>query len=131
MLGALSRALVQHGVRKLQPQGLVAAATQLQQCRFLNIHEYQVTVIMRHDLAASGTLQHEALAEALATLMLMQGAEIMKKFGINVPEGKPAKSVEEVARIAKELADDKGEVRTHAMHQQQLRWKHCGLSHVV
>lgn len=35
----------------------------------------------------------------------------MAKFGINVPEGSPAFSVEEVGTAAKALADEKGEVR--------------------
>lgn len=34
----------------------------------------------------------------------------MKSFGINVPDGQPAHSVEDVERIAPVMADDKGEV---------------------
>lgn len=34
----------------------------------------------------------------------------MKSFGINVPDGQPAHSVEDVERIAPVLADEKGEV---------------------
>jgi hypothetical protein len=40
----------------------------------------------------------------------MQGAELMAKFGINVPDGVPARTVEEVAAAAKSMADEKGEV---------------------
>jgi len=35
----------------------------------------------------------------------------MKSFGVNVPDGQPAHTVEEVARIAPLMADEKGEVR--------------------
>ena len=34
----------------------------------------------------------------------------MAKMGVNVPEGRPAFTVEEVAKAAEELADSKGEV---------------------
>lgn len=40
----------------------------------------------------------------------MQGAQLMSKFGINVPEGIPAFSVADVESAAKKLADEKGEV---------------------
>jgi succinyl-CoA synthetase beta subunit len=38
----------------------------------------------------------------------------MSKYGINVPPGLPAFSVEEVAKAAKAMADEKGEVRGRA-----------------
>lgn len=56
-----------------------ACASQLQQVRNLNVHEYQ-------------------------------GATIMAKFGINVPDGIPAFTVEDVKNSAAKLKDDKGEV---------------------
>jgi hypothetical protein len=34
----------------------------------------------------------------------------MKKYGINVPDGIPAKTVDEVQKAAQQLADEKGEV---------------------
>lgn len=40
-----------------------------------------------------------------------QGAQLMAKFGINVPDGEPAFSVKDVENAAKQLADEKGEVR--------------------
>jgi succinyl-CoA synthetase beta subunit len=52
---------------------------QLQQLRYLNVHEYQ-------------------------------GAEIMSKFGVNVPPGKPVFTLDEVATACDELADSDGEV---------------------
>ncbi|KIY97083.1 succinyl-CoA synthetase beta subunit [Monoraphidium neglectum] len=52
---------------------------QLQQKRFLNIHEYQ-------------------------------GAQLMAKFGINVPDGAPAFTVADVAKEAEKYKDEKGEV---------------------
>mmetsp|Transcript_11999 Transcript_11999/g.36033 ORF Transcript_11999/g.36033 Transcript_11999/m.36033 type:complete len:420 (+) Transcript_11999:170-1429(+) len=55
------------------------ASLQLQQLRFLNIHEYQ-------------------------------GAELMSKFGVNVPPGKPAFSMEDVKLASEAMADPDGEV---------------------
>uniref|UniRef100_A0A7S2VVC3 Succinate--CoA ligase [ADP-forming] subunit beta, mitochondrial n=1 Tax=Chlamydomonas chlamydogama TaxID=225041 RepID=A0A7S2VVC3_9CHLO len=39
-----------------------------------------------------------------------QGAQLMAKFGINVPEGLPAHSIKEVESALKAMADEKGEV---------------------
>uniref|UniRef100_A0A024FS87 Succinate--CoA ligase [ADP-forming] subunit beta, mitochondrial n=1 Tax=Polytomella sp. Pringsheim 198.80 TaxID=37502 RepID=A0A024FS87_9CHLO len=39
-----------------------------------------------------------------------QGAQLMAKFGINVPPGIPAKSIEEVEKAVPQMADEKGEV---------------------
>lgn len=39
-----------------------------------------------------------------------QGAQLMSKFGINVPAGIPAKTVAEVEAAAKQMQDEKGEV---------------------
>jgi succinyl-CoA synthetase beta subunit len=55
-------------------------ALQLQQKRYLNIHEYQ-------------------------------GAQLMAKFGINVPDGAPAFTVDDVKKAADSMKDAKGEVR--------------------
>ncbi|GAX77697.1 hypothetical protein CEUSTIGMA_g5140.t1 [Chlamydomonas eustigma] len=54
-------------------------ATQLQQTRLLNVHEYQ-------------------------------GAQLMAKFGINVPEGSPAFSINDVSVAATKYKDEKGEI---------------------
>jgi hypothetical protein len=43
-----------------------------------------------------------------------QGAQLMAKMGINVPEGVPAFSVADVAAAADRMQDDKGEVRRAA-----------------
>jgi hypothetical protein len=43
-----------------------------------------------------------------------QGAQLMAKFGINVPDGVPASTVDEVKRAAEAMKDDKGEVRAVA-----------------
>ena len=40
-----------------------------------------------------------------------QGAQLMAKFGINVPDGVAASTVDEVARAAEAMKDAKGEVR--------------------
>ncbi|GFH31143.1 succinyl-CoA synthetase beta chain [Haematococcus lacustris] len=56
-----------------------AFTSQLQQLRFLNVHEYQ-------------------------------GAELMAKFGVNVPTGIPAFTLSEVESAARKLADEKGEI---------------------
>lgn len=58
---------------------LLRQPNQLQQFRFLNVHEYQ-------------------------------GAQIMAKYGINVPEGIPAFTVDDVKNAAAKLKDEKGEV---------------------
>lgn len=39
-----------------------------------------------------------------------QGAQLMAKFGINVPEGVPAYSVADVEKAAPLMADENGEV---------------------
>lgn len=44
-----------------------------------------------------------------------QGAQLMAKFGINVPDGVPAFTVDEVAKAAEKMKDEKGEVRS-ALH---------------
>eukprot|EP00879_Flechtneria_rotunda_P006116 GHRR01006429.1.p1 GENE.GHRR01006429.1~~GHRR01006429.1.p1 ORF type:complete len:406 (+),score=139.46 GHRR01006429.1:181-1398(+) len=59
--------------------GQTAALTQLQQLRFLNVHEYQ-------------------------------GAELMSKFGINVPPGKPAFSLDDVKKAAEAMKDENNQV---------------------
>lgn len=40
----------------------------------------------------------------------LQGAQLMSKFGINVPDGIAAKTVDEVEAAAKKMQDEKGEV---------------------
>lgn len=73
MLG-LAQALAGKGLRSAG-----RATLQLQQLRFLNVHEYQ-------------------------------GAQIMSKYGVTVPPGIPAFSVDEVEAAAKKMADENGEV---------------------
>lgn len=73
--GLIGRAL-RHGASQ---GGRALQALQLQQKRFLNIHEYQ-------------------------------GAQLMAKYGINVPDGVPAFSVDDVAKAAEKMKDEKGEV---------------------
>lgn len=46
----------------------------------------------------------------------LQGAQIMSKFGINVPVGTAATTVQEVDAAAKKLADEKGEVGLHSSY---------------
>lgn len=41
-----------------------------------------------------------------------QGAELMSKFGVNVPPGKPVFSIDEVAPVCESLADAEGQVLT-------------------
>jgi len=61
------------------PSHAYGATLQLQQKRFLNIHEYQ-------------------------------GAQLMAKFGINVPDGVAVFKLEEVSKAAKSMADENNEV---------------------
>ena len=48
--------------------------------------------------------------------MLVQGAQLMSKFGINVPDGRAAQSISDVVKAADEMKDDKAEVRTPLLH---------------
>lgn len=41
---------------------------------------------------------------------MMQGAQLMAKFGINVPEGAAATSVADVVKAADRMKDKQGEV---------------------
>ena len=41
-----------------------------------------------------------------------QGAELMSKFGVNVPPGKPVFSIDEVGPVCESLADAEGQVLT-------------------
>lgn len=43
-------------------------------------------------------------------VMPPQGAQLMAKFGVNVPEGIPAFSVADVKAASDKMADEKGEV---------------------
>jgi succinyl-CoA synthetase beta subunit len=40
----------------------------------------------------------------------VQGAELMSKFGINVPPGQAAKSLEDVKKAAESMKDENNEV---------------------
>eukprot|EP00882_Tetradesmus_deserticola_P009083 GHRQ01009583.1.p1 GENE.GHRQ01009583.1~~GHRQ01009583.1.p1 ORF type:complete len:424 (+),score=217.33 GHRQ01009583.1:293-1564(+) len=66
-------------LRSLLRYSQTAAAAQLQQHRFLNVHEYQ-------------------------------GAQIMSKFGINVPPGMPLISLDDVPKAAEALKDENNEI---------------------
>jgi succinyl-CoA synthetase beta subunit len=66
-------------LRSLLRYSQTAAAAQLQQQRFLNVHEYQ-------------------------------GAQIMSKFGINVPPGMPVFKLDDVSKAAEAMKDEKNEV---------------------
>lgn len=96
--------------------GLLGATSQqqLQQWRFLNIHEYQVKVAAA-DSQLKATWAHATNQHLDLGTCESQGAQLMSKFGINVPDGVPAFSVKEVEDAAKQLADEKGEVRLGAM----------------
>eukprot|EP01025_Chloroclados_australasicus_P042125 TRINITY_DN4485_c0_g1_i1.p1 TRINITY_DN4485_c0_g1~~TRINITY_DN4485_c0_g1_i1.p1 ORF type:complete len:477 (-),score=66.03 TRINITY_DN4485_c0_g1_i1:863-2266(-) len=65
--------LLRHAARQ------VLRGPEVQQKRFLNIHEYQ-------------------------------GAQLMSKFGINVPDGCAAQSIDEVVKCAEKMKDEKGEI---------------------
>lgn len=43
-------------------------------------------------------------------ICLVQGAELMSKFGVNVPPGKPAFSLEDVKLATEAMADQDGQV---------------------
>lgn len=102
-----------------QCRSTAAAITQLQQQRFLNVHEYQVRSAQAGDdtaaaaaaAALSSALPRRWLAAA-GHRLLLQGAQLMAKAGINVPDGMPAFSLDDVARAAEAMKDENGEVRT-------------------
>ena len=111
MLRQLSKALPLGGA-------LSANASQAQQWRLLNVHEYQASVWEGNRVLWSGIAglrAHKFLVSAWA-----QGAQLMAKFGVNVPEGLPAFSVKEVEEAAAKLADSQGEV------SQCMAWRCMG-----
>lgn len=50
------------------------------------------------------------LRSALTAVHAAQGAELMSKYGINVPDGLAAKSISEVVSAAEKMKDESGEV---------------------
>lgn len=46
--------------------------------------------------------------------LLVQGAQLMSQFGINVPSGIPVTKLEEVGPAAQRMANDQGEVRPNS-----------------
>ena len=50
----------------------------------------------------------------------MQGAQLMSKFGINVPEGAAANSIADVVKAADKMKDSKGEVGCSSMTPAQV-----------
>lgn len=63
-------------------------------------------------LLSASQQQHGAQLQQFRNLNIheYQGAQLMSKFGINVPEGIPAFSIKDVEEACKKLADEKGEV---------------------
>lgn len=93
-----------------------ASAAQLQQLRFLNVHEYQVGV---HKVSHLNLLipaggdqpgSMQGCADTVHCLYCTQGAELMSKFGINVPPGKSAHSLDDVKTAAEAMKDENNEV---------------------
>jgi hypothetical protein len=123
--------------QKLVQAGSLARATQLQQHRLLNVHEYQVTQPLLPGgsetlgqsvqmsacdqwLPVRPRAQQASLAAAvrrsrqtstpMSPPFLLQGAQIMGSYGINVPAGIPVFKLDEVEPAARKLQDDHGEV---------------------
>lgn len=59
---------------------------------------------------AHGTLLFRPAVLKNMHVAIVQGAQLMSKYGINVPPGIPAKSLDEVAKAIDQMADEKGEV---------------------
>jgi len=60
-------------------------------------------------------------------MTLLQGAELMSKFGINVPPGKPAHSLDDVAKAVDAMKDENNEVgKPYAMLSLCGTFVHCG-----
>lgn len=120
-------AMVRGSLGKLASRALsVAGKWQHQQLRRLNIHEYQVLLqppppdpadsrtIFRSIFAGFffGVFDLGAWANALGfvDVWVSQGAELMGKYGINVPRGAAAGSVEEVKNTLKNVFPSEKEV---------------------
>jgi hypothetical protein len=56
----------------------------------------------------------------------VQGAELMSKFGINVPPGKAAKSLDDVKKAAESMKDENNEVLPHMVALTCLQKHGCG-----
>jgi hypothetical protein len=115
MLRALAGAALRGG--RFAAAAPSAAAAQLQQKRFLNIHEYQVRFLARPPSVVAAAVPRPLarpppliIPSTQTPKNPQQGAALMKSFGINVPDGQPAHTVEDVERIAPVMADEKGEV---------------------
>lgn len=111
MLRAAKKAVEQLG-------GRAARATQLQQQRFLNVHEYQVRGRAQKRFGCdSGVSMHPtARPPAGETLGVfgLQGAQLMETYGINVPPGIPVFKLSEVEPAVQKMKDAEGLVRAWA-----------------
>ena len=70
--------------------------------------------LLARGLRQTGGATRQALqlqAKRYLNIHEYQGAQLMSKYGINVPEGAPAFTVEEVAKAAERMKDAAGEVR--------------------
>ena len=91
---------------------IAQASKELQQKRCLNIHEYQVRNTVSHDVDKCVSVLLRRRARTFCRRM--QGAQLMSKFGINVPDGAAAQSIPDVVKAADSMKDSKGEVRESA-----------------
>lgn len=120
-------AMVRGSLGKLASRALsVAGKWQHQQLRRLNIHEYQVLLQPPHQIPQIpapysvrflrvfffGVFDLGAWANALGfvDVWVSQGAELMGKYGINVPRGAAAGSVEEIKNTLKNVFPSEKEV---------------------
>lgn len=69
---------------------------------------------MRRDLTGQDSPPHGQGVcndkRSMCAALCVQGAELMGKFGINVPPGRSAKSLDEVASAADAMKDENNEV---------------------
>lgn len=109
----MRRAVQEAAERLVRP----AMAGQLQQQRFLNIHEYQVRrgpMVTDYDrrVMVMGHTPNPKLK--CPQTLCPQGAQLMSQYGITVPPGIPVHKLEEVFPAAEKMADAEGKVSKQA-----------------
>ena len=101
MLGALRRSAK-------EASRASGRASQLQQQRFLNIHEYQV--LQTSQFPPQSQCATDFGLTYRSHKLFLQGAELMGKHGINAPPGIAVSKIEDLMPAAKKMADSDGEV---------------------
>ena len=139
--GKMLPSLLSRGARQSRNCAQAVAQFGHQQKRFLNIHEYQVR-FSKGNQSEYISIWLEGLQMKLAQLtsgepdlclfrplhtnIHTQSAQLMSKYGVHVPEGLPAFSLQDVKDATEKLADEKGEVGVllHTTHTHTQKHTH-------